>query len=47
MCEILDNVAQLIGDIAFDLGFYDQSSFTVLFKKNMGMTPLQYRRQFL
>jgi AraC-like DNA-binding protein len=36
-----------IGKIAIDLGFYDQSSFTVQFKKAMGLTPLQYRKQFL
>ena len=46
-CDLLGNGSQPIGDIAFDLGFYDQSSFTVQFKKTMGMTPLQYRRQFL
>ena len=45
--DLLGNGSQPIGDIAFDLGFYDQSSFTVQFKKTMGMTPLQYRRQFL
>ena len=46
-CDLLGNSGQSIGDIAFGLGFYDQSSFTVQFKKTMGMTPLQYRRQFL
>ena len=46
-CDLLGNGSQPIGDIAFDLGFYDQNSFTVQFKKNMGMTPIQYRRQFL
>ena len=45
--DLLGNGSQPIRDIAFDLGFYDQSSFTVQFKKTMGMTPLQYRRQFL
>ncbi|MBV59641.1 MAG: hypothetical protein CMO58_08645 [Verrucomicrobiales bacterium] len=46
-CDLLGNGSQPIGDIAFDLGFYDQNSFIVQFKKNMEMTPLQYRRQFL
>ena len=46
-CDLLGNGAQPIGDIAFELVFYDQSSFTVQFKKTMGMTPLQYRRQYL
>jgi AraC-like DNA-binding protein len=36
-----------VGKIAIDLGFYDQSSFTVQFKKNMGLTPLQYRKQYM
>ena len=30
--DLLGNGSQPIGDIAFDLGFYDQSSFTVQFK---------------
>ena len=38
--------SQTIGAIALDLGFYDQSSFTVQFKKQMGLTPLQYRKQY-
>ena len=42
-----DGVVTTYGDIAFALGFYDQSSFTVQFKKTMSMTPLQYRNQFL
>ena len=46
-CDLLCNGSRLIGDIAFALGFYDQSSFTVQFKKTMSMTPLQYRKQFL
>ena len=46
-CDLLCNGSRPIGDIAFALGFYDQSSFTVQFKKTMSMTPLQYRKQFL
>ena len=46
-CDLLCNGSRAIGDIAFALGFYDQSSFTVQFKKTMSMTPLQYRKQFL
>lgn len=45
-CELLMQPTQSIGDIALDLGFYDQSSFTVQFKKQMGLTPLQYRKQY-
>ena len=46
-CDLLCNGSRSIGEIAFTLGFYDQSSFTVQFKKTMSMTPLQYRKQFL
>ena len=46
-CDLLCNGSRLIGDIAFALGFYDQISFTVQFKKTLSMTPLQYRKQFL
>ncbi|MEM7147731.1 MAG: AraC family transcriptional regulator [Verrucomicrobiota bacterium] len=46
-CELLRRERMAIGDIAFELGFYDQSSFTVQFKKAMGLTPLQYRKQFI
>ena len=45
-CDLLCNGSMSIGDIASTLGFYDQSSFTVQFKKTMSMTPLQYRKQF-
>ena len=46
-CDLLMQPDLNIGSIAVDLGFYDQSSFTLQFKKAMGLTPLQYRRQFL
>jgi len=46
-CDLLMQPNLKIGSIAIDLGFYDQSSFTVQFKKAMGLTPLQYRKQFL
>ena len=39
-CDLLCNGSRLIGDIAFALDFYDQSSFTVQFKKTKSMTPL-------
>jgi len=31
-------------DIALSLGFYDQSSFTLQFRRHMGITPLRYRK---
>ena len=46
-CDLLSEQGMSIGKIAMELGFYDQSSFTVQFKKTMGLTPLQYRKQFL
>jgi PAS domain S-box-containing protein len=46
-CDLLSKQKMPIGEIAIDLGFYDQSSYTVQFKKTMGLTPLQYRKQFL
>ncbi|MCB1078244.1 MAG: helix-turn-helix transcriptional regulator, partial [Verrucomicrobiae bacterium] len=44
-CEALRNTGTPIGDIALDLGFYDQSSFTGHFRHHMGVTPLRYRRE--
>lgn len=46
-CALLRKNSRPIGDIALDLGFYDQSSFTRQFKKAIGLTPLQYQKQFL
>ena len=46
-CALLRERSQSIGEIAIDLGFYDQSSFTRQFKKAMGLNPLQYQKQFL
>ncbi len=46
-CDLLMQPDMTVGKIAIDLGFYDQSSFTVQFKKNMSLTPLQYRKQYM
>jgi len=46
-CEKLTSPNEPIGKIAVELGFYDQSSFTLQFKKQMGLTPYQYRKQYL
>lgn len=45
-CEMLRSTDVAIGEIAVDLGFYDQSSFSLQFRKHMGETPLRYRRRF-
>jgi AraC-like DNA-binding protein len=35
-----------IAQIANDYGFCDQSAFTQLFRKHMGMTPRRFRVQY-
>jgi AraC-like DNA-binding protein len=45
-CEMLQREDALIADVARDLGFCDQSSFTHHFHKHVGLTPLKYVRQF-
>ncbi|MFT6862281.1 MAG: PAS domain S-box-containing protein [Akkermansiaceae bacterium] len=44
-CEALADLDRPIADVAFELGFCDQSSFTMHFRKQMGITPLQYRKR--
>ena len=43
-CEALRTSESAIAEIAVELGFYDQSSFTQHFRRHMGVTPLQYRK---
>ena len=43
-CDELRRRDTQISEIAVELGFYDQSSFTGHFRKHMGVTPLQYRK---
>ena len=45
-CEALRRPGALITQVAIDLGFYDQSAFTVQFRRHMGITPLHYQRQY-
>lgn len=42
-CEMLCNKKQDMLGIALELGFTDQSHFTKIFKKEIGVTPKQYR----
>ncbi len=35
-----------ISEVAYDLGFCDQSAFTAQFRKRMTMTPKKYREQY-
>jgi AraC-like DNA-binding protein len=43
-CRRLRERAQPIGRIALDLGFYDQSAFTRLFRRYLGTTPSDFRQ---
>ncbi|MFT5465141.1 MAG: PAS domain S-box-containing protein [Verrucomicrobiales bacterium] len=45
-CDKLRMTADPIAQVAIDLGFYDQSSFTRHFRKHMGITPLHYRKTY-
>ena len=44
-CDGLANLRRPISELAFELGFCDQSAFTRHFQKHMGVTPLQYRKR--
>jgi AraC family transcriptional regulator len=41
----LSRSTRCIAEIAVEAGFYDQSHFTNAFKRQIGVTPAQYRRQ--
>ncbi len=45
-CEALRESTDSVGGISADLGFSDQSSFTLLFRREMGLTPLKYRQRY-
>jgi PAS domain S-box-containing protein len=45
-CEALQRDDAAIGEVASQLGFCDQSAFTQLFQKHVGLTPLKYRQRF-
>lgn len=44
-CASLRNSDLPISEIAIEFGFYDQSSFTQHFRRHVGMTPLQFRKE--
>ncbi len=43
-CQRLRDGSDSIGKIAIDLGFYDQSAFTRLFRRHLGTTPSDFRQ---
>jgi PAS domain S-box-containing protein len=45
-CRMLTSGAESVAEIALRTGFYDQSYFTKHFKRQVGITPTAYRRQY-
>ena len=45
-CQRLRETEEDLSEIAFDLGFCDQSAFTAQFRKRMGLTPRKYRKEY-
>lgn len=43
--ELLENSDKLLSEIAVETGFFDQSHFTRVFKRERGITPGEYRRR--
>ena len=43
-CELLEQSDMAFAEIAYDLGFTDQSYFIKQFRESMGVTPARYRR---
>lgn len=44
-CSLLTNTKKSVAQIAFESGFENLSNFNRVFKKSVGLTPLQYRNQ--
>jgi AraC-like DNA-binding protein len=45
-CEALQREGSQISEVATSLGFCDQSAFTQLFQKHVGLTPLKYQQRY-
>lgn len=45
-CEALQKEGSQISEVARELGFCDQSAFTQLFQKHVGLTPLKYQKRY-
>jgi AraC-like DNA-binding protein/mannose-6-phosphate isomerase-like protein (cupin superfamily) len=46
-CQMIENTTAPITEIAFNSGFSDVTYFNRVFKKQMGTSPLQYRKSLL
>lgn len=46
-CRLLEKPGHTISDIAFETGFQNQQYFATVFRKFMGMSPGEYRRNVL
>ena len=46
-CLMLTTTNDTIAAIALDCGFYDHSHFTRNFRKIMGISPKDYRKQYM
>ncbi len=44
--RLLRNTSKPVGEIALEVGFYDASAFTKVFRKDMGESPLQFRKDW-
>jgi AraC-like DNA-binding protein len=44
-CRLLDNSGWSIADVSREIGFDDQFYFSRVFRKVMGMSPVEYRRR--
>ena len=44
--ELLEETNQKVGDIASSVGFSAQQRFNDIFKKNLGVSPSEYRQKF-
>jgi AraC-like DNA-binding protein len=45
-CDALQREGSQISEVARELGFCDQSAFTQLFQKHVGLTPFKYQKRF-
>ncbi len=44
-CDLLEHAEQSVTDVALEVGFYDHSDFSRQFRRIIGQSPTDYRRQ--